>query len=591
MKRQYSSLEGSSLQARPPHFRSRTTGPEVCGRQPDMTPFAGHPDTSSQYGMQQCNWAAPRFAMGPYGTPVQVPHYPFHNPMWNNQNPWDMSKSSLPFSKLQSNIHPAMQFDPKPLEGPGMNFYDLECTPPTFGTTPKNFEDVKINDFDLGESNQIVSPARRSSTSSSGSMDLSELSAVGPQSSVNAPVFESMNAREDRSPRPTHRHSRSLSRNPASRAASKRRHRRQVSCTPGHPRNLSGGGFAPSMPALISPTALQDERPQQTMAGFDFTNSVTSSSPLNIDSIFDTAFDASFDTLMSAGTDLSEAKSLTHDSLMHSSPQQALWDNNAQMNFQASQMFVPYDSAHHRMEMPHHQIDEEKPDLYESLKREPCLPSKEDRNPEDPDMVLVEQDSRFDGDLYTPRFVRGQGNKREGFCGLCPGGRWLVLKNSAHWYDKSFTHGISAATGQPFESPRDTRRMAGNPDVWEGLCGSCGEWIALISSKKKGTTWFRHAYKVSRDTLKLASKTSLKLTLLQCHNYQKAKDTPKKARRDASPANSVRGARQSSLPMMMPQGQQPLQVPTDSFVVDELQRMDAHFSANHALFQERMYTM
>ncbi len=30
-----------------------------------------------------------------------------------------------------------------------------------------------------------------------------------------------------------------------------------------------------------------------------------------------------------------------------------------------------------------------------------------------------------------------------------------------------------------------------------GLCGSCNEWIALVSSKKKGTTWFRHAYKVS----------------------------------------------------------------------------------------------
>ena len=71
------------------------------------------------------------------------------------------------------------------------------------------------------------------------------------------------------------------------------------------------------------------------------------------------------------------------------------------------------------------------------------------------------------------------------------------MKNSAFWYDKSFTHGISAATGNPFQEPQETRRMDGNPDVWEGLCGSCNEWIALVSSKKKGTTWFRHAYKVS----------------------------------------------------------------------------------------------
>jgi hypothetical protein len=55
---------------------------------------------------------------------------------------------------------------------------------------------------------------------------------------------------------------------------------------------------------------------------------------------------------------------------------------------------------------------------------------------------------------------------------------------------------VSAATGAAFQGPQDTRRTDGNLDVWEGLCGSCGEWIALVSSKKKGTTWFRHAYKV-----------------------------------------------------------------------------------------------
>jgi hypothetical protein len=117
-------------------------------------------------------------------------------------------------------------------------------------------------------------------------------------------------------------------------------------------------------------------------------------------------------------------------------------------------------------------------------------------NPSDPDLVPHEQELRFDGDLYTPRWVRGHGNKREGWCGICKPGRWLVLKNSAFWYDKSFTHGISAATGSPFQEPQETRRMDGNPDVWEGLCGSCNEWVALVSSKKKGTTWFRHAYKV-----------------------------------------------------------------------------------------------
>jgi hypothetical protein len=138
------------------------------------------------------------------------------------------------------------------------------------------------------------------------------------------------------------------------------------------------------------------------------------------------------------------------------------------------------------------------PDLYASLQEEQVPPPPEDMNPSDPDLMPHEQELRFDGDLYTPRWVRGHGNKREGWCGICKPGRWLVLKNSAFWYDKSFTHGISAATGSAFQEPQETRRMDGNPDVWEGLCGSCNDWVALVSSKKKGTTWFRHAYKVSR---------------------------------------------------------------------------------------------
>ena len=143
--------------------------------------------------------------------------------------------------------------------------------------------------------------------------------------------------------------------------------------------------------------------------------------------------------------------------------------------------------------LPH----EDEPDLFSALLEEPSIPSEEELRPSDSEMEPSEQDVRFEGDLYTPRFVRGHGNKREGYCGLCKPGRWLVLKNSAFWYDKSFSHGISAATGQPFDAPRKTRRMYGNPDVWEGLCGTCNEWIALISNRKKGTTWFRHAYKVS----------------------------------------------------------------------------------------------
>ncbi|KAF2455818.1 hypothetical protein BDY21DRAFT_61485 [Lineolata rhizophorae] len=171
------------------------------------------------------------------------------------------------------------------------------------------------------------------------------------------------------------------------------------------------------------------------------------------------------------------------------------------------------------------------PDLYASLKEEPSDPPESDMNPSDPDLVPHEQDLRFAGDLYTPRWVRGHGNKREGWCGLCKPGRWLVLKNSAFWYDKSFTHGVSAATGAAFQGPQDTRRTEGNLDVWEGLCGSCGEWIALVSSKKKGTTWFRHAYK--------------------CHTHPKVKDGPKR-RRETGHQIRVRAASTASTPTMYP---------------------------------------
>lgn len=166
------------------------------------------------------------------------------------------------------------------------------------------------------------------------------------------------------------------------------------------------------------------------------------------------------------------------------------------------------------------------PDLLGPLYEEQESPPIKDMTPDDPEMIPHKQNLRFENDLYTPRWVRGHGNKREGWCGICKPGRWLVLKNSAFWYDKSFSHGVSAVTGKAFEGPKEIRRIKRmkNEDIgnnwgigeggreggqvltqrfgskttttWEGLCGSCNEWIPLVSSKKKGTTWFRHAYKV-----------------------------------------------------------------------------------------------
>lgn len=135
------------------------------------------------------------------------------------------------------------------------------------------------------------------------------------------------------------------------------------------------------------------------------------------------------------------------------------------------------------------------PDLFASLREEQIRPPQGDKYPSSPGMVPYEQELKFEGDLYTPRWVRGHGCKREGWCGVCKPGKWLRLRNSSYWYHKTFKHGI-CKTGNPFQGPLDMRRMDGYTTVWEGLC-ECNEWIAISATKTTpGTKWFRHLYKV-----------------------------------------------------------------------------------------------
>ncbi|KAK4207221.1 hypothetical protein QBC37DRAFT_380297 [Rhypophila decipiens] len=53
----------------------------------------------------------------------------------------------------------------------------------------------------------------------------------------------------------------------------------------------------------------------------------------------------------------------------------------------------------------------------------------------------------------------------------------------------TFTHGINAVTGRAFQEPQETRLMDGKPDVSEGLCGSCNNWITQDSKN----AWIKHA--------------------------------------------------------------------------------------------------
>ncbi|KAI8331779.1 hypothetical protein BC941DRAFT_438454 [Chlamydoabsidia padenii] len=112
----------------------------------------------------------------------------------------------------------------------------------------------------------------------------------------------------------------------------------------------------------------------------------------------------------------------------------------------------------------------------------------------DPQARPRRQKTRFDGDLYTPKWVRFNGQAKEGLCDTCQPGRWLQLKNSAYWYHKQFFHGISSVSGLEFVPPAETRWV--DQDLVEGLCHQCRHWVAVSNVKRKNSVlWFRHAHK------------------------------------------------------------------------------------------------
>lgn len=51
----------------------------------------------------------------------------------------------------------------------------------------------------------------------------------------------------------------------------------------------------------------------------------------------------------------------------------------------------------------------------------------------DPDLYPKQQKTRFPEDMYTPKWIRGKNQTKEGWCALCPQGKWLLLKTSAFW--------------------------------------------------------------------------------------------------------------------------------------------------------------
>ena len=394
-------------------------------------------------------------------------------------------------------------------EGLGMEFLDSDPDfgPVTFSATTEAFDDlIRVNEGEMWSSTSPMSPDRRSlSSASSGDAvsdfaDFSDMSAMQSISSDFTPSIEMPILEEDVTATfGQSRRSRSVSHAPAPRASSNRRYRRSPYRI-NHTRSNSVMSTSStmsmmplSMPVTQCCSPVEECRDDFLFGGYGSSNASVLGEHGPVDA-------SNLNDMFRSEEPLIAPKPLySCDSFFSSTFDDSLFENTVPAILPSTG--IVSDQTHvHGLKQCHSEISEE-PDLFGALSEEQAIPSQGDMKPEDPDMQPSEQDLRFEGDLYTPRFVRGHGNKREGYCGLCKPGRWLVLKNSAFWYDKSFTHGISAATGRPFDAPKETRRMSGNPDVWEGLCGTCNEWIALISNKKKGTTWFRHAYKVRIPSL------------------------------------------------------------------------------------------
>lgn len=98
--------------------------------------------------------------------------------------------------------------------------------------------------------------------------------------------------------------------------------------------------------------------------------------------------------------------------------------------------------------------------------------------------------------LYTPRFTRGTGMKKEGLCPICyedptgPKEVWHKTKVSAYNYHLSVQHGINFATGLPFAPPLKFRTTTRKPrsaherkTMLQGLCHSCRKWVDVESTK------------------------------------------------------------------------------------------------------------
>eukprot|EP00835_Amoeboradix_gromovi_P006051 NODE_647_length_5572_cov_0.361593.p2 type:complete len:223 gc:universal NODE_647_length_5572_cov_0.361593:1376-708(-) len=104
------------------------------------------------------------------------------------------------------------------------------------------------------------------------------------------------------------------------------------------------------------------------------------------------------------------------------------------------------------------------------------------------------QSKKSNRDLYTPIYTRGKGKIKEGLCRICKDPSWFKIKISQYWYHSNITHGISSATGRPYNSPIEQKKISGKSF---GRCHICSAWIQVVHNQKfsEGILWNKHVQK------------------------------------------------------------------------------------------------
>lgn len=114
----------------------------------------------------------------------------------------------------------------------------------------------------------------------------------------------------------------------------------------------------------------------------------------------------------------------------------------------------------------------------------------------EPELPVVANKVRWEGDMYTPQWIRGEREAKEGRCPVCPTEHWFRIKQSAYWYHLNYHHGVSANTGLPYPAPVDfkVQKITGLSETSlrvSGLCASCREWTIIQTRYLEGADKYK----------------------------------------------------------------------------------------------------